>query len=46
MARTVVASDASAIETEDDRQSVQSDVVDDLIPCAVQERGVQRHYWA
>ncbi|CAB4833403.1 unannotated protein [freshwater metagenome] len=38
--RSVRACNASAVETEDDRQTVQCHVVDHLIPGAIEERGV------
>ncbi len=43
VARPVRARDAGAVETEDDRQPVQGDVVDDLVPRPVEERRVDRH---
>ena len=43
MAGAVVAGDAGAVEAEHDRQPVQGDVVDDLVPRPVQERAVDRH---
>ena len=38
----VGAGDAGAVEAEHDRQAVQRDVVDDLVPRPVQERRVDR----
>ena len=43
VAWAVVASDAGAIETKDDRQAMQCDVVDNLIPRAREERGIERN---
>jgi hypothetical protein len=41
MARAVGSGDAGTVEAEHDRQAVERDVVDDLIPAAVEERAVE-----
>ena len=38
--------DTGTVETEDDRKAMECDVVDDLIPCPVEERRVDRHHGA
>ena len=42
VAGAVVAGDAGAVDAEDHREPVQADVVDELVPRTVQERGVDR----
>ena len=43
MARAVRAGDAGAVEAEHDRQTMEGDVVHDLVPRPVEERRVDRH---
>ena len=43
MARAVVTGDTGAVDTQNDRYPVEPDVVDELVPGAVEERRVDRH---
>ena len=45
MAGPVVAGDARAVDAEHDGQRMQADVVDDLVPRAAEERGVDGDDW-